>query len=390
MELNALRTLLPDMIERRRHLHRHPELSFMEKKTSEMVAEQLALLDIEVRTGIGGYGVIGIIRGELAGKVVALRADMDALPIQDEKTVEYASQVPGVMHACGHDGHTAILLAVAQYFSQRKKSLKGDIVLIFQPAEEVCPGGALSMIEAGALQDVDVIYGIHLWTPLPLGTVASAPGPMMASSDDFFIDIQGQGGHGGMPHKTVDSVVAASSLVMQLQSVVSRSVDPLDPAVLTIGSIQGGTVQNAIADRCRLAGTVRCFNETTRLSMRDRIHALVEGTAQAYGAKATIDYTMGYPSLVNHREEFERFYKVAEGLEGITPEISLKVMPAEDFSYYLQQVPGCFIFVGAANDEQGTSYPHHHPKFDINEEAMLHGASLFIALAECYQNQTSV
>lgn len=388
MELNEqLRTLFPEMIECRRHLHRHPELSFMERQTSEMIVKELTLLGIEVKTGIGGYGVIGIIRGETAGKVVALRADMDALPIQDEKTVEYASQIPGVMHACGHDGHTAILLAIAKYYSQHKQNLKGDIVLIFQPAEEVCPGGALSMIEAGALQDVDVIYGIHLWTPLPLGTVASAPGPMMASSDDFFIDIQGQGGHGGMPHKTVDSVVAAASLVMQLQSVVSRSVDPLDPAVLTIGSIQGGTVQNAIADRCRLAGTVRCFNEATRLSMRDRIYTLVEGTANAYGAKAIVDYTMGYPSLVNHEEEFERFYKVAGNLDGITPEISTKVMPAEDFSYYLQNVPGCFIFVGAASDEQRTSYPHHHPKFDIDEEAMLHGASLLIAMAESYQNQ---
>lgn len=389
MELNELRTQFPDMIKYRRHLHRHPELSFMERQTSELIVNELTLLGIEVKTGIGGYGVIGIIRGENAGKVVALRADMDALPIQDEKTVEYASQTPGVMHACGHDGHTAILLAVAKYYSQHRQNLKGDIVLIFQPAEEVCPGGALSMIEAGALQDVDVIYGIHLWTPLPLGTVASAPGPMMASSDDFFIDIQGQGGHGGMPHKTVDSVVAASSLVMQLQSVVSRSVDPLDPAVLTIGSIQGGTVQNAIADRCRLAGTVRCFNEATRVSMRDRIYTLVEGTASAYGAKAVVDYTMGYPSLVNDQEEFERFCKVAGNLEGITPQVSTKVMPAEDFSYYLQHVPGCFIFVGAANG-QGTSYPHHHPKFDIDEEAMLHGASLFIAMAESYQNQQSV
>lgn len=310
---------------------------------------------------------------------------MDALPIQDEKTCEYASQVPGVMHACGHDGHTATLLGVAEYFSTRRETLRGEIRLIFQPAEEVCPGGALSMIEAGALDGVDVIYGVHLWTPIPVGTAASRPGPLMASTDEFFIELSGRGGHGGMPHAAVDSVVAGAALVLQLQSVVSRSVNPLDPAVVTIGSIHGGTAQNVIADTCRLAGTVRCFQEETRRKIRERIEQLAAGTAHAYGAGVTIDYMTGYPSLVNHQEEYERFRQTAEREVGLACELSPQIMPAEDFAYYLQRVPGCFMLVGAGNPQKNAVYPHHHPKFDIDEEAMLHAASLLIAMAEAYQ-----
>ncbi|MNC31707.1 N-acetyldiaminopimelate deacetylase [compost metagenome] len=243
------------------------------------------------------------------------------------------------------------------------------------------------MIESGALQDVDVIYGIHLWTPIPVGIPACSSGPMMASTDEFIIEIQGRGGHGGMPHTAIDSVVAASSLVMQLQSIVSRSVDPLDPAVVTIGSIQGGTAQNVIADRCRIAGTVRCFNEETRGFIRDRIYALAGGTAAAYGAEAMINYTMSYPCLVNDHDEFQRFYSVGAAQAGLAPEITPKIMPAEDFAYYLQHVPGCFMLVGAGNQSKGILHPHHHPKFDIDEEAMLYGASLLISMTESYQSK---
>ncbi|MEK5476922.1 amidohydrolase [Paenibacillus sp. FSL R5-0407] len=384
MQKEALQALFPSMVEHRRYLHRHPELSFMEKETSSFVADRLRGLGIEVTSGIGGFGLIGMIRGSKPGKTVALRADMDALPIQDEKQCDYASLMPGVMHACGHDGHTAVLLAVAEYYSRQKEELEGEIRLIFQPAEEVCPGGAVSMIEAGALKGADVIYGVHLWTPIPVGVAGSAPGPLMASTDEFFIDIQGRGGHGGMPHRTIDSVVAASALVLQLQSVVSRSVDPLNPAVVTIGSIQGGTAQNIIADRCRLAGTVRCFDEETRALIRSRIHEMAEGTAAAYGAEAAVDYMLGYPSLVNDHQEFERFYGTAATAAGLLPEVSPKIMPAEDFAYYLREIPGCFMLVGAGNPEKGIIYPHHHPKFDIDEAAMLHAAALLIAMRDSY------
>ncbi|MCM3040354.1 amidohydrolase [Paenibacillus motobuensis] len=375
------------MVERRRHLHRHPELSFNEKETSTYVAGILKELGIEITEIGGGYGLVGRLRGALPGKTIALRADMDALPIQDEKECEYASQVPGVMHACGHDGHTSVLLAVAEYYSERLQELRGEIRLLFQPAEETCPGGAVDMIEAGALEGVDVIYGVHLWTPLPLGTAASVAGPMMASVDDFFIDIQGRGGHGGMPHKAVDSVVAGSSLVMQLQSVVSRSVDPLQPAVVTIGSIQGGTAQNVIADRCRLSGTARCFDESTRQVIRERIYALVEGITQSYGTEAHIHYITGYPSLVNDEAEFGRFNRSVGKVTGLKGETAVRIMPAEDFAYYLQHVPGCFVLVGAGNEEKGIIYPHHHPRFDIDEGAMLHAAALMVSMAETYQDE---
>ncbi|WP_138493126.1 M20 family metallopeptidase [Paenibacillus pinistramenti] len=379
--------LYPVMVERRRYLHRHPELSFKEQETSAFIADVLQKAGVEMRTKVGGNGVVGIIKGSLPGPVVALRADMDALPIQDEKNTDYKSEVPGVMHACGHDGHTAVLLALAEYFAGRRDLIRGEIRLLFQPAEEVCPGGALPMINEGALDGVDVIYGVHLWTPIPVGTAASAPGPMMASTDEFFVDIHGRGGHGGMPHKTIDSVVAGSALVMQLQSIVSRSVNPLDPAVVTIGSFHAGTVQNVIAERCRLAGTVRCFNETSRELIRERIASVVEHTASSYGASASLEYVPGYPPLVNDNEETARFFKVAGGLEGIKTELTQPIMPAEDFAYYLQRVPGCFILVGAGNPEKGAEYPHHHPKFDLDEEAMGHAARILIALAENYMQE---
>ncbi|WP_418789046.1 amidohydrolase [Paenibacillus lutimineralis] len=387
MELGDLEKLFGAMVERRRHLHRHPELSFKEKETSTYVAGILKELGIEVTEIGGGYGLVGRLRGALPGMTIALRADMDALPIQDEKECEYASQVPGVMHACGHDGHTSVLLAVAEYYSERLQELRGEIRLLFQPAEETCPGGAVDMIEAGALEGVDVIYGVHLWTPLPLGTAASVAGPMMASVDDFIIDIQGRGGHGGMPHKAVDSVVAGSSLVMQLQSVVSRSVDPLQPAVVTIGSIQGGTAQNVIADRCRLSGTARCFDESTRQVIRARIYALVEGITHSYGTEAHIHYITGYPSLVNDEAEFGRFNRSVGKVTGLKGETAVRIMPAEDFAYYLQLVPGCFVLVGAGNEEKGIIYPHHHPRFDIDEGAMLHAAALMVSMAETYQDE---
>lgn len=384
MELGQL---YPLMVERRRYLHRHPELSFHEQETSSFIAGILRKAGVEVTAKVGGNGVIGVIKGDRPGPVVALRADMDALPIQDEKDCDYKSAVPGVMHACGHDGHTATLLGIAEYFSGKKAELAGEIRLLFQPAEEVCPGGAASMIEAGALDGVDVIYGVHLWTPLPVGTAASAPGPLMASTDEFFVDIKGRGGHGGMPHKAVDTVVAGSALVMALQSIVSRSVNPLDPAVITIGSFQAGTIQNVIAERCRLMGTVRCFDEESRALIHERIAEMVRHTAAAYGAEASLEYISGYPTLVNDETETERFFSVASRLENLKPELTRPIMPAEDFAYYLHKVPGCFVLVGAGNPAKGADFPHHHPRFDIDEEAMGHAAELLVSLAEAYMEE---
>ncbi|GGN96055.1 M20 family metallopeptidase [Saccharibacillus kuerlensis] len=372
-----------NMVQWRRHLHRNPELSYMEKETAAFVAEKLESFGIEVRRNVGGHGLIGIVKGALPGRTVALRADMDALPISEESGAEYASKREGVMHACGHDGHTAALLGAAQYFAERREQLEGEIRLLFQASEEVCPGGAKPMIEEGALEGVDAVYGVHLWTPLPIGTAASVAGPMMASTDEFFIDITGRGGHGGMPHETVDSIIAASALVMQLQTIVSRSVDPLRPAVLSVGTINGGFAQNVVAETTRITGTVRTFDEETRALIRRRIEEMSRQIAEAYGASAQVDYLVGYPALINHASETERFFRIApEALPGFNIEIAKPLMPAEDFAYYLQEKPGCFMLVGAGNSEKGFVYPHHHPRFDFDESALSASATLLIAMAE--------
>ncbi|MFC9710203.1 M20 family metallopeptidase [Paenibacillus sp. NPDC056933] len=373
------------MVEWRRHLHRNPEVSFHEEKTSSFIAGMLESFGVEVRRHVGGHGVIGTIRGDNPGPVVMLRADMDALPIQDEKDVEYASQHAGAMHACGHDGHVSILLGTALYFSRHKHEIKGEIRFLFQPAEELLPGGALKVIADGGLEGVDVIYGIHLWTPLPVGVAASTPGPMMAAADDFYIEITGKGGHGGMPQSTVDSLVAGSALVMQLQTVVSRSVDPLRPAVLTIGTMQAGSAQNVIAELCKLTGTVRTFDEETRSIMKERVHTIVAQTGAIYGAETQLNYIMGYPPVVNDEQETARFFREAVDVFGAdSVQKSPMMMPAEDFAYYLQQIPGCFMFVGAGNPKKNAIYPHHHPKFDFDEDAMQNAVKLFIAMAKGY------
>jgi amidohydrolase len=389
MENTALEQLLPDMVAWRRHLHMHPELSYQEKETSAYVAARLAEFGIEVKRSSAGFGLTGIIKGDKPGKTVVLRADMDALNITEENGSEYASRNNGVMHACGHDGHTAMLLAAASYYSTRRDGLQGEIRFLFQPAEEICPGGAKDMIAEGVLEGADAVYGLHLWTPLPLGTIGSAPGPLMASADEFFIDITGKGGHGGIPHRTVDSIVAAAALVTQLQTIVSRNVDPLQPAVLSVGTIQGGSAQNIIAERCRITGTVRAFDEETRYLIRRRIEEMAVSVAAVYGAEANVDYMMGYPPLVNDEGEFNRFFRVApEALGDSVNVIRMeKIMPAEDFAYYVKEIPGCFIFVGAGNPDKNAVYPHHHSKFDFDEDAMLHGVKLLVALAESCLNE---
>ncbi|MDP4096841.1 M20 family metallopeptidase [Paenibacillus sp. P96] len=383
-----MKELQEQMVQWRRHLHRNPEISFQESRTAAFVADKLKEWNIEVLENVGGHGVIGTLRGSQPGPVVMLRADMDALPIEDEKQCDYRSTVKGAMHACGHDGHTSMLLGTAAYFSRHRDSIKGEMRFLFQPAEELLPGGAVNVIREGGLEGVDVIYGIHLWTPLSSGTAASCGGPMMAAADDFYIELTGKGGHGGMPQATIDSVVAGSALVMQLQSIVSRSVDPLQPAVLTVGTIHGGSAQNVIAETCKLSGTVRTFDEHSRSVMKERLHTITEQTGAAYGTIASVQYIMGYPPVVNDAAEAGRFFREAASVFGASGvQESPKLMPAEDFAYYLQQVPGCFMFVGAGNPEKGAIYPHHHPKFDFDEDVMLDGVKLFIRMSESYAEE---
>ncbi|AIQ63748.1 peptidase M20 [Paenibacillus stellifer] len=384
MEGKSIETLQTDMVEWRRYLHRNPELSFQERETADFVAGKLESFGIEIKRSEGGFGLTGILKGNRPGATVVLRADMDALPIQDEKDCEYRSTRSGVMHACGHDGHTSILLAAAKYYSSRREELAGEIRFLFQPAEEVCPGGALGLIGEGVLDGADAVYGLHLWTPLPFGTVASAPGPLMASADEFFIDIIGRGGHAGTPHRTVDSIAAGAALVTQLHSIVSRSVDPLQPAVLNVGTIQGGYAQNVVAEKCRITGTVRAFEDGTRQMLRSRIEEMTASVTAAYGAEHKIEYMMGYPPLENHEGETARFFREAPAALGGTVKVEVmeKLMPAEDFAYYVREIPGCFMFVGAGNPEKNAVYPHHHAKFDFDEDAMLHGLKLLITMTD--------
>ncbi|OAN12195.1 amidohydrolase [Exiguobacterium undae] len=374
--------LFPVMVERRRYLHQHPELSFHEVDTPRFIAERLTELGIEVRTGVGGRGVVGTIRGGQPGKTVALRADFDALPIQDEKEVDYRSTVPGVMHACGHDGHTATLLAVAEILVGQKEHLAGNVVLIHQHAEEVVPGGARDMIADGCLDGVDVIFGTHLWSTTKLGTIGYRVGPVMAAADKFELTLFGRGGHGAKPHETIDAVVLGATVVKELQSIVSRRLDPLQQAVLTIGTLHAGNTFNVIADSAELTGTIRTFDPLVADQIVKEMERTIKGVCDAAGATYTFRYERGYPAVVNHPVETELVRAVATDVVGADQVFEIApTMGGEDFAYYLQQVPGTFFFTGAGDE---TFYPHHHPKFDFEEQAMQYAARILIEATKRY------
>ncbi|WP_064201054.1 M20 metallopeptidase family protein [Brevibacillus brevis] len=368
-----LKEMEPQIISWRRHLHQHPELSFQEEKTPALIAEILRGLHFdEVRTGVGGRGVIGVLRGGRPGKVVALRADFDALPIQDQKDVPYKSTVPGVMHACGHDAHTSQLLGLASVLAAHREQFAGEIRFVFQHAEEENPGGATQMVQDGAVEGVDAIFGVHLWSMFPVGKVFISAGPLMANTDDFSIEIKGKGGHGAVPEETVDSIVIGSQIVGHLQTIASRNVSPLESVVVTVGTFHGGDSTNIIADSCRLTGTVRSFLPDVRDRAEQRLTEIAEGSAAMMGGSATVVYERGYPAVINHEKETAIAREAAIAAFGAGRVESMKpLMGGEDFSYYLEKVPGAYLFVGAGNPEKLATYPHHHPRFDIDEDAML-------------------
>lgn len=379
--------LFPVMVERRRYLHQHPELSFHEVDTPQFIADRLTELGIEVRTGVGGRGVVGTIRGGKPGKTVALRADFDALPIQDEKTVDYRSTMPGVMHACGHDGHTATLLAVAEILVRQKEQLAGNVVLIHQHAEEVVPGGARDMVADGCLDGVDVIFGTHLWSTTKLGTIGYRIGPVMAAADKFELTLFGRGGHGAKPHETIDAVVLGATVVKELQSIVSRRLDPLQQAVLTIGTLHAGNTFNVIADSAELTGTIRTFDPEVAEQIVHEMERTIKGVCDAAGATYSFTYERGYPAVVNHPQETNLLRTVASDIMGADHVFEIApTMGGEDFAYYLQQVPGTFFFTGAGDE---TFYPHHHPKFDFEEQAMQHAARILIEVTLRYLEESS-
>ncbi len=378
---HKLENYYEEMVSIRRFLHQHPELSFQEKNTARFIQDYYKKLGIEVKGNVGGNGVVARIYGSKPGKTVAIRADFDALPIQDEKDVPYKSLVSGVMHACGHDGHTATLLVLAKALNEMKEELEGNYVLIHQHAEEYAPGGAITMIEDGCLEGVDVIFGTHLWASEPTGTIQYRTGPIMAAADRFEISIQGKGGHGAQPHKTIDAIVIASQLVLNLQQIVSRKVNPVESAVVTIGSFTAENAFNVIADKAKLIGTVRTFNEDVQQFIESEMERIIHGTCYMTNSTYQFSYERGYPAVVNHQQETEFLIDCAEAVSEVhSIEETEPQMGGEDFAYYLQNVPGTFFFTGA-RPENAETYPHHHPKFDIDEKAMLIAAKTLGAAA---------
>jgi amidohydrolase len=384
--------IMPGVIADRRWMHQHPELGMQEYQTAAFVAERLSTMPVEdVRTGIANTGITALIHGTKPGpqRVAMIRADMDALPILEETNTEYASQVPGAMHACGHDAHTAMLLGVARMLIERRDQFSGTVKLLFQPAEEG-PGGAEPMVKAGVLENphVDAVFGMHVAQDLDLGKLEMAPGAVSANSDRFNAVIQGKGGHGATPHQTVDSVVVGAHVVVALQTLVAREVDPIDPAVVTVGKFSAGEANNVIADTAELRGTVRTFSKHNRELLSTRIQEVIHGIAESFGGSATIEYIYRYPSVINDpvitalvRETAEEIVG-AENVHTAEPQ-----MGGEDFSYFALERPGCFFMVGTRNAEKGLIWGHHHPKFDIDEDGMAIGIETMTRSVMKYLNQ---
>ncbi|MFS0917400.1 M20 metallopeptidase family protein [Brevibacillus sp. 179-C 1.1 NHS] len=382
-----LQEIYPELVAFRRDLHMYPELSFQEENTAKKVADKLASFGIEVQTGVGGMGVVGLLKGGKPGKTVALRADFDALPIQDEKEVPYKSRIPGVMHACGHDIHTSGLLGVAQVLSEFRDELPGNVVFLHQFAEELPPGGAKAMVEAGCLEGVDVVYGAHVASDLPVGIVGIGTGYVTAAADSFEITLYGKGGHGAYPHTAIDPIVLGSQVVMSLQQIASRQVDPLKQIVVSVCSfVGGGEAFNVIPDQVKLKGTVRTYDENVRTAAEQSLRRIVEANCQAIGATCEIVYQRGYPATWNDETETPLLDAEAKRLFGEEKVIKMPPgMGGEDFAYFAAERPATFFMVGGGNPEIQATYPHHHPKFDVDERSMIQTGQLFIAALLAYQ-----
>jgi len=363
----------------RRDLHQNPELAWAERRTAGRVAAFLEGSGLDVRAGVAGTGLVATARGAGA-RTVVLRADMDGLPIQEQSDAPYASRVPGVMHACGHDGHTAIGAAAARVLGARRPA--GTVRVLFQPAEEG-EGGAQRVLAEGALEGADVILGIHLWNELPVGTIGVKAGPLMAAVDRLSIVVRGRGGHGGHPHRAADPVVAAAQVVLALQTLVSREVSPLDSAVLTVGAIHGGQAFNVIPDEVTLTGTVRTFDAALRRSIPDRVRRIAGGVASALQCEAEVEVRPGNPPVVNDAAVAGLARRAAVRVVGeenvVEPE---PTMGGEDMAVYFERVPGCFVFVGSANPARGLDQPHHSPRFDFDEAALAIGCEFMVQVAE--------
>ncbi|MBD8519960.1 M20 metallopeptidase family protein [Lysinibacillus fusiformis] len=383
MDITNLKCLTEQAIEDRRYLHQYPELSGEEYETCKFIRKRLEQLHIKI-LDFNPPSVVAMVEGTKGTKTIALRADIDALPIVEEGDKPYISQQPGVAHMCGHDGHTAILLAVAEWISMNKEKIEPNVMLIFQSAEEITPSGADFLIQNGVLEGVDAIFGIHLWQGLEKGKIGLTYGPMMASVDDFEIEIQGYGGHGSMPHETVDPIYIASHVMQSFQSIISRNLNPIEAGVITVGNIQAGTTYNIIPDSAKLIGTIRALTPETVHTIQTKMVNLTEGICGAFGAKGKIDFILGTPPLINDTKE-SRFVEsiVRENFGENVFKLVDPVMGGEDFAYYLKHKPGAFIFVGMGGEK--SRYPHHHPRFDLDEDVFPDAIKLFIEIIMHYQ-----
>ncbi|MED3996954.1 M20 family metallopeptidase [Peribacillus frigoritolerans] len=383
----AIQNYSDELTEIRRKLHSEPELSWEEENTTAFVCDYLEKLGITYRKA-EPTGVIAEIKGGKAGKTVALRADMDALSVEElNKDLPYASKEEGKMHACGHDAHTSMLLIAAKALNEIKEELPGNVRLIFQPAEEVATG-AREMVKQGAVEGVDNVFGIHIWSQMPTNKVACTQGPSFASADIFTVTFKGRGGHGAMPQDCIDATIIASSFVMNVQSVVSRTVDPQNPAVLTVGKMVVGTRFNVIAENAVIEGTVRCFDSKTRDHIEKQLQIYAENVANIYGATAKVDYYRGTQAVINDEYSAKLVQKVASQAFGEDAIYNEKpTMGGEDFSFYLDEVPGSFALVGSGNAEKDTEWAHHHGKFNIDEDALATGSELYAQYAWAYLNE---
>lgn len=381
--LQAINEVYPNVVEWRRYLHKNPELSFKEFQTAQYVYDLLE--------SFGGFelsrptqtSVVARLKGSKSGKVIALRADMDALPIQEATNLPFASETEGVMHACGHDGHTAMLLGAAKILKENKESLSGEVVFIFQHAEELPPGGAIEMVKAGVLEGVDQVLGIHLMSTIPYGTIGIRHGAVTSASDVFEITVQGKGGHASTPELTIDPLATGAQIVTGLNHIVSRSVAPLESAVVSVTKfIGGGAALNVIPDKVEIGGSVRNLNQSVRELVKNRITEVAEGIAKANGASVEVNYKYGYSSVINEKELTDQ---VASLIKDYFPDHNLDwinpMLGGEDFSAFSNEKPGCFIMIGSGNEQKGIVYPHHHPKFDLDEEALKDGLKFHVMMA---------
>ncbi len=381
---DEIMSLKNEVIRLRRDFHKHPELGFKEHRTSEIVENYLKNCGVEIKSKVAKTGVVGILKGKEPGKTIMLRADMDALPIQEMNDIPYKSVNKNIMHACGHDGHTAMLLVAAKVLSNHKDRIKGTVKFIFQPSEEETPGGAIKMIEEGVMENphVDKAFGLHLGNMIPAGIIGIKDGVFTAEADTFKIEINGKGGHGAYPHTSVDPIIIAAQTVMGLQTIASREINPIKPIVVTVGKIHSGDVFNVIPEKAELFGTVRTLEKDVAKTVPERIKRIAENTAKSFRGSANTHYSFGYPPLMNNKEETEYVIKIAKRIVSEKNVVKTPVsMGGEDMAYFLEKVPGAFFWLGSMNKEKGLDKPHHSAYFNFDENVLPIGVEMHVKIA---------